>query len=155
MENLKVSGNTINDELNNLVNELSNIDGLDFINRTNVGFTKKTNKEKIVDRILTEIKEIESRDNLNLKYTTVKNKNGKYVKRVEGNRFYRNPNLLTNTVEFNIKYKGRTLRFGPKKMWKCKNDKNVLIDMLKSMLDIISGLDESHSFFQLIEKNVE
>ena len=33
MENLKVSGNTINDELNNLVNELSNIDGLDFINR--------------------------------------------------------------------------------------------------------------------------
>ena len=150
MNNLN-SGNTQNSNINVLNTILSKSEnGLVFVKKTVVNSNCKTDKSKLIDRIKFEIKTINERDDLTLK-SWKREVNGIEVMRYES-RFYRHPNILNDTIDFTIKYMGKMIKFdNNNNVFKCKNDKNILVNELKTILNVLSDLDEKHTLFQQIK----
>ena len=150
MENLKTQNTNTNTNIFSVINGLGIVE-----NKTIV--KSKTPKEKLIDTIDSELRILESRDNLNLKthkkgdLSNVK-RNGEflpYSKDGIENRFWNNP--IGNEVTFNIKYKGYKMRFDnieSNQSFKVENNIETFKSTLKNMRDIINELDDSNSVFQ-------
>ena len=113
----------------------------------------KTYKQKVIDSIKNEIKELKKRDDLTLRKIN-KRIDGE-MKEVNENRFWKPSNTKPNTVVFNIKVKSKIFGFGEKvdryspNYYYCENDKDVLIKKLSDIMNGLEKLDANHKFFQI------
>ena len=135
-----------------------------FNNNSSIGleknesnFKSKTPKEKLLYSIEKEIKILNNRDNLELTLLskkgdiyTNKNKETKtYLNDRYENRFWKNSN--SDSIMFNLKYKGKIIPIVDGMSLSCKNSIDVLIDSLNTIYTQIELLDNSDILFSNIK----
>ena len=153
MSNKMLSGNTINSE-NSIINliQKGSLSGIQYLQRENKHIVVKSNKEKLLTKIDNEISTLSKRETLDLKYNMVTNNKGKTIKRYEL-RFWKQPNILNDTVDFMLKYKGRTVKFDESNnTFRCQNNVEVLVNELTNIRSVLSQLEEDNVFFKQMDK---
>ena len=153
MSNKILSGNTINSE-NSIINliQKGSLSGIQYLQRENKHIVVKSNKEKLLTKIDNEISKLSERETLDLKFQMVENKKGKTIKRYELS-FWNHPNILNDTVDFMLKYKGRTIKFDESNnTFRCQNNVEVLVNELTNIRSVLSQLEEDNVFFTQMDK---
>ena len=135
-----------------------------FNNNSSIGleknesnFKSKTPKEKLLYSIEKEIKILNNRDNLELTLLskkgdiyTNKNKETKtYLNDRYENRFWKNSN--SDTITFNLKYKGKIIPIVEGESIECNNSVDSLIMSLNQIKTQIELLDNSDILFSNIK----
>ena len=147
--------NTINTQtqLLNFINDHSTLSMVE--NESN--FKSKTEKEKLLYSIEKEIKILKKKDNLELDLLSKKgeeyldkNKVTKtYLNDRYENRFWKNSN--SDTVTFNLKYKGKIVPIVKGKSLSCNNSVDSLIMSLNQIKTQIELLDDNDILFSNIK----
>tara|TARA_R110002012_G_scaffold2264_1_gene10817 strand:+ start:934 stop:1392 length:459 start_codon:yes stop_codon:yes gene_type:complete len=152
---MKNTKNTINTQTQ-LLNFFNNHSTLSLV-KNESNFKSKTEKEKLLYSIEKEIKILSNRDSLELVLLskkgdiyTNKNKETKtYLNDRYENRFWKNSN--SDTITFNLKYKGKIIPIVEGESIECNNSVDSLIMSLNQIKTQIELLDNSDILFSNIK----
>ncbi len=152
---MKNTKNTINTQTQ-LLNFFNNHSTLSLV-KNESNFKSKTEKEKLLYSIEKEIKILSDRDSLELVLLskkgdiyTNKNKETKtYLNDRYENRFWKNSN--SDTITFNLKYKGKIIPIVEGESIECNNSVDSLIMSLNQIKTQIKLLDNSDILFSNIK----
>lgn len=152
---MKNTKNTINTQTQ-LLNFFNNHSTLSLV-KNESNFKSKTEKEKLLYSIEKEIKILSDRDSLELVLLskkgdiyTNKNKETKtYLNDRYENRFWKNSN--SDTITFNLKYKGKIIPIVEGESIECNNSVDSLIMSLNQIKTQIELLDNSDILFSNIK----
>lgn len=137
------------------IEELSEL-GLKFYDNklTTNGLTPK---EKLINKIDDEINVVNQRNDLELKkrIKKIKNEDGEIIERsINEIRFWKKRKNEETLFGFNIKYKGKIVKFTENKDKIIGfNTKDELVDKMTIIRNYISGLNDNNTFFEQIDSS--
>jgi len=136
------------------IEQLSQL-GLEFYDNklTTNGLTPK---EKLINKIDDEINVVNQRNDLELKkrIKKIKNKDGEIIERsINEIRFWKKRKNEETLFGFNIKYKGKIVKFSKNDKIIGFNTKDELIDKMTICRNYISDLNDSNTFFEQIDSS--